>query len=230
MELRIVRSLIGIEINKLMKTTIFPFLYFFLLLTVLTACKKDGTGYIPEGSYETYVDPRDGQEYLTVTIGSQVWMAKNMNYKTGNSWWPNNNVSEGNTYGRLYDWSTACSVCPTGWHLPSDAEWQQLVDFIGNNLNAGGKMKDNGTTLGWVFWAYPNTGATNESGFSAQPAGVRHKNGSFHHLRYRGIWWTSREKDHNSAWARNLYYNSTNVGKEIYYKYYGFSVRCMRNN
>jgi uncharacterized protein (TIGR02145 family) len=141
---------------------------------LLIGCKKD------EESDETtgeFTDSRDGQVYKWVKIGNQVWMAENLNYETPNSWWYDNNSANGDIYGRLYTWAAAMNgesssnsvpsgvqgVCPDGWHLPSDAEWTVLTDYLGGESVAGGKMKEAGT----VHWNSPNTGATNSSGFTA---------------------------------------------------------------
>ncbi len=135
----------------------------------------------------SFTDPRDGQTYNTVKIGNQWWMAENLNYDadTG-SWCYNDNSSNCTTYGRLYDWATALTVAPAGWHLPTDAEWTVLTDYLGGLSVAGGKMKETGTT----HWSSPNTGATNESGFTALPGGSRYyPDGAFHHLGYDAIFW-----------------------------------------
>ncbi len=115
----------------------------------------------------------DGNNYATVQIGSgksvQTWMAENLNYITGNSWCYNDNTSNCDIYGRLYDWQTALGACPSGWHLASDAELTALTDFLGGVWIAGGKMKETGT----AHWFSPNYGATNSSGFTARPGGWR---------------------------------------------------------
>jgi len=128
--------------------------------------------------FGTFTDTRDGRTYKTVIIGNQTWMAENLNYKaeTG-SWFYNNDSSIGAIYGRLYDWETALKVCPTGWHLPSDIEWTELADSLGNS-KVGGKMKVPGT----LYWKAPNTDATNVSGFSALPGGYRNTIGQFLYL------------------------------------------------
>lgn len=173
-----------------------------------------------------FTDPRDNQVYPTVQIGDQCWMQKNMNYETGNSWCYANNSSNCNTYGRLYDWETALKVCPNGWHLPSDAEWQKLVDFLGGKDVAGGKMKETGTS----HWESPNKGATNSSGFAALPGGYRGANGHFDYLTSYAQFWPSTEYSSKYAWARNLNYFDENVFRSYNYsKATGFSCRCLKN-
>jgi len=143
------------------------------------------------------------------------------------------------TYGVLYNWSAAMNgaassttnpsgiqgVCPTGWHLPSDAEWTELTDYLGGTTIAGGKLKETGTT----HWASPNTGATNETGFTALPGGNRNYDGSFNYIGSYGYWWSATENLATDAWNRYMgnYHSSVsrgNVPKEL-----GFSVRCVRD-
>jgi len=145
------------------------------------------------GSTGTFTDPRDDQTYTTIDIGSQTWFAENLNYNTGdgnnNSWCYDNNGSNCDIYGRLYTWEAATSACPDGWHLPSDDEWTTLIDFLGGEDVAGGKMKETGTT----HWNSPNAGATNSSGFTALPGGYRSTNGGFYDRGSFGIWWSATE-------------------------------------
>ena len=145
---------------------------------------------------------------------------------------PNNN-----TYGVLYNWPAAMNgaassttnpsgvqgVCPTGWHLPSDAEWTELTDYL--TSYAGGKLKETGTT----HWNSPNTGATNETGFTALPGGYRIDSGSFVSIGNYGLWWSATEFDTNNAWFRFMLYNNSDVYRSSNYKELGFSVRCLRD-
>ena len=145
------------------------------------------------------------------------------------------------TYGVLYNWPAAMNssasssanpsgvqgVCPTGWHLPSDAEWTELTDYLGGVSVAGGKLKETGTT----HWASPNTGATNETGFTALPGGRRLVDGTFFFIGSYGFWWSAIEYDSDDAWYRYMLYNYSNVGRSSYNygKEVGFSVRCVRD-
>ncbi len=95
----------------------------FFTTIFLGACDKGENDKINLG---TMTDTRDGQTYLTVYIGSQTWMADNLNYITNESWWYDHNSQNGETYGRLYSWEAAMDACPNGWHLPSDDEWKEL--------------------------------------------------------------------------------------------------------
>jgi len=142
-----------------------------------------------------FTDPRDGQVYPYKKIGTQVWMTKNLNYAAAGSLCYDNSPANCNIYGRLYDWNTAQTVAPPGWHLPSEAEWTILLNYLGGNLVAGGKMK---TTTGWNS---PNEGATNSSGFSALPAGYydsRPGMGFKEILNYSAFW--------SSDYQANVYY------------------------
>jgi len=148
-------------------------------------------------------------------------------------------TSNYNTYGVLYNWPAAMAgsassnanpsgvqgVCPAGWHLPSDAEWTELTDYLGGTRVAGGKLKETGTT----HWNSPNTGATNETGFTALPGGSRYNNGNFTNIRYHGGWWSSTEYGTYLAWYRYAGYNFSDVGRLNYGKEVGFSVRCVRD-
>ena len=143
------------------------------------------------------------------------------------------------TYGVLYNWSAAMNgatssnanpsgvrgICPAGWHLPSDAEWTQLIDYLGGEDVAGGKLKETGTQ----HWIDPNTGATNETGFTALPGGSRHHDGHFDSIGGTGIWWSATEGYATYAWGRYVYYNSSTVRRRSNYKELGFSVRCLRD-
>ena len=143
------------------------------------------------------------------------------------------------TYGVLYNWTAAMDgeassttnpsgiqgVCPAGWHLPSDAEWTELTDYLGGTV-AGGKLKETGTT----HWNSPNTGATNETGFTALPGSYRDPDGpSFYYIGYFGYWWSATEYDSSNAWYRYVYYYSSGVLRSDNYKGVGFSVRCVRD-
>ncbi|MCX6257588.1 MAG: fibrobacter succinogenes major paralogous domain-containing protein, partial [Bacteroidia bacterium] len=143
--------------------------------------------------------------------------------------WYNNDLQYKNTYGALYNWYAVNTgnLCPTGWHVPSDAEWTQLTDFLGGENVAGGKLKETGTT----HWSSPNTGADNSSGFSALPGGARADDGTFNDLSHTDDLWSATEYIALTAWTRDLRYNNAHVGLSCYYgKSFGFSVRCIKDN
>jgi uncharacterized protein (TIGR02145 family) len=191
----------------------------------------------------------DGNVYQTVTIGTQVWMAENLkvtHYRNGDSI-PNitdNTTWAGLTtgayctflnsagylaiYGRLYNWyavNDIRNISPAGWHVPTPLEWQTLADYLGGNTVAGGKMKQTGTTL----WSSPNTGATNESGFSGLPGGDRSSDGGWFNITNYALFWSSMEFDNGFAWWRNLGYNTSASSAGYYSKRDGFSVRCVKD-
>jgi uncharacterized protein (TIGR02145 family) len=115
-------------------------------------------------------------------------------------------------------------ACPSGWHLPSDAEWTQLVNYLGGVSVAGGKLK---STTGWVS---PNAGATNESNWSGLPGGALFSNVHFDDIGYYGSWWSSTGYNAGNAWYRDLFYYYGIVYRDKSYKTIGFSVRCLRDN
>jgi uncharacterized protein (TIGR02145 family) len=143
------------------------------------------------------------------------------------------------TYGVLYNWTAAMDgeassttnpsgiqgVCPAGWHLPSDAEWTELTDYLGGEMVAGGKLKETGTT----HWNSPNSGATNETGFTALPGGNRSGPGTFSNIGSNGGWWGATESLATDAWNRNIYYDNSDVDRNGSNKEVGFSVRCLRD-
>jgi len=191
----------------------------------------------------------DGNVYPTVTIGTQTWMAENLKttkYNDGTAiplvtnstewsnlttpgycWYNNDEASYKNTYGALYNWYTVNTekLCPTGWHVPTDSEWVTLTDYLGGISVAGGKLKETGTT----HWKNPNTGATNESGFTALPGGYRSNDGAFDDVGYYGSWWSSTEYSTTNAYSRRLYYNYAYFYRLYYNKKLGYSVRCVRD-
>jgi len=194
----------------------------------------------------------DGNIYKTIQIGTQVWMAENLKttkYRNGNligtttpatldisaetspkyQWACGGNESNVATYGRLYTWYAATdsrNICPSGWHLPTDAEWTTLTTFLGGETVAGGKLKETGTT----HWYSPNTGATNSSGFTALPPGYRLSYGTFGNIGHDGRWWSSTENHTSNAWYKYLYYLSSYANSYYNLEAHGFSVRCLRDN
>ncbi len=190
----------------------------------------------------------DGNVYQTVTIGEQVWMAENLkvtHYRNGdaiptghsNSDWSNlstgayavydENEQNADTYGYLYNWyavDDSRNIAPEGWHVPTDDEWQTLVDYLGGSSIAGGKMKETGTE----HWNSPNTGATNESGFTALPGGYRRNYGNYSHMGNYCCFWSSAEYSSSYAWYRRLTYYGSDVDRGNYDKQSGFSVRVVR--
>jgi uncharacterized protein (TIGR02145 family) len=221
----------------------------FIATTALISCKKDDKNNDP-GT----VKDVDGNVYHSVTIGTQVWMIENLKttkYSDGSAippvtsnatwfdlnspgfcWYNDDEVTYKKVYGALYNWYAVNTnkLCPSGWHVPSAAEWTTLVTYLGGQLVAGGKLKESKT----IHWQDPNLGATNESGFTALPGGCASANGYWGIGTY-GYWWSSTEglsgpygipseiyipMHYNSVSVSNGYDSSKNTG---------YSVRCIKN-
>jgi uncharacterized protein (TIGR02145 family) len=190
----------------------------------------------------------------TATIGTQVWMTKNLDVstfrngdkipeaKTQEEWekagenqqpawcYYNNDPANGVKYGKLYNWfavNDSRSISPLGYHIPSDAEWTKLEDFLGGAIIAGSKLK---STSGWNEYPGQSGNGTNASGYSGLPGGCRSNLGDFELIGKHGYWWSSSEYDATFAWGRGLMDYNGNVkrgygpGKEG-----GFSVRCVKD-
>ncbi|MBA7577613.1 hypothetical protein ES708_19466 [subsurface metagenome] len=144
----------------------------------------------------------------------------------GYCWYNNDEAGYKNTYGALYNWHTVNTgkLCPTGWHAPTDSEWTTLTDYLGGTSVAGRRLKEAGTT----HWYSPNTGATNESRFTALPGGYRSRSGTFDDIGYYGHWWSSSEYTAR-AYYRYLSYNSAAIISYYYSMRFGMSVRCVRD-
>jgi|GEM_PF-2741465 len=176
------------------------------------------------GGGDTFTDPRDGQVYATIDIGSQIWMAENLNYHTSSSWCYDDDDVNCAIYGRLYDWDAALSACPLGWHLPSDDEWGLLEDYLGGSNIAGGKMKEVGT----AHWNFPNTGATNTSGFEALPGGKRNNYTGFSSKGTQAMYW-SNSSISSFGWYRYLIYEDENLHRSFDNKEDALSIRCLKD-
>lgn len=196
-----------------------------------------------------FTDSRDGRQYSTVQIGSQCWMKENLNVGMqilGNQDPSNNGVIEKycfddnvvncTSYGGLYTWHEMMQysqtertqgICPNGWYLPSNQDWNTLITYLGGINAAGGKMKE----IGFVHWQNPNTGANNLSGFSGLPGGkLDGVSGSYYYVGYRGCFWPSSRYDITSSGNKGyaLYHDSEML--DFYWESYfsGLSVRCIR--
>ncbi|MBN1597118.1 MAG: fibrobacter succinogenes major paralogous domain-containing protein [Bacteroidales bacterium] len=214
------------------------------LLIIAYGCKKDDDDTITDA---------DGNIYTSVTIGSQVWMVENLkttkyNDGTGitlitdNSEWRNttapaycwydNNISNKELFGAFYSWNAVNTekLCPSGWHVPTLTELDELIEFLGGESVAGGKLKATGTIEGADgLWYQPNTDATNETGFSALPGGMRAAD--FYDFNYGGVWWLSTEYSPERAHAYYINYDSgaINLNDDGFAKYHGYSVRCIKD-
>ena len=197
-----------------------------------------GILFNPNLSYETLTDSRDNQTYKTIKIGTQTWMAQNLNYAETDTWCYNDSTKYCDLYGRLYDWNTAMQgaassnnipsgvkgICPTGWHLPSDAEWDILANNLGGLYVAGGKMKETGT----IHWNSPNTGADNSSGFTGLPSGYRSNVVCFYSLGDYTAFWTSIEYFYVYTRTMNIF-NASLARIDVNFKTDGKSVRCLKD-
>ncbi len=188
----------------------------------------------------------EGQEYGTIQISDQCWFRENLNvgeFLSSAFTMTNNEIIEKycyldlpencDTYGGLYEWNEMMDyvvepgvqgICPPGWHVPTDDDWQELIEFLGGDRDAGGLMKEIGTE----HWDSPNTGATNASGFTALGAGQYQGGGVFTDLNKVTIFWSSTTSGllFSNYWL--LQYNSTSVNTDSYVRTRGFSVRCLR--
>jgi uncharacterized protein (TIGR02145 family) len=192
----------------------------------------------------------EGNVYMIVTIGAQTWMAENLRttkYNNGEpiinvtddvTWssltngaycWYNNSPANKDTWGALYNWyavSDNRNIAPIGWHVPTDEEWNTLVLYLGGNLVAGGKLKETGT----IHWSSPNTAATNTFGFTAIPAGGRGgQTAIFGGINLASNYWTNSQINTGTAWYRAVHYDNASVLHDPFEKYFGFSVRCVRD-
>lgn len=210
-----------------MKKTKLLFGLFTVTLFMLYSCSKNKE--TPWACGDTITDI-DGNVYTTVSIGNQCWMKENL--KTVSTIGDNRcyDSSEANCaiYGRLYDWEAAMNVTlPTGWHLPTDEEWTILSNYLGGDSIAGGKMKE----VGFDHWGSPNTGATNESGFTGLPGGTVRETSPFNNLGASGFFWSSTEDSINpsAAWRRKLLSGYIDLNRFNSAKTNAMSVRCIKD-
>jgi len=193
----------------------------------------------------------DGNRYKTVSIGTQKWLKENLKTTKFNdgteiplvpdpgTWteltspaycWYNNDEANKDVYGALYNWHAVNTgkLCPEGWHVSADSEWVKLIVFLQEkefSEDTGNKLKEAGTT----HWKSPNSGATNESGFTALPGGYRSFNGAFTYLGISGYWWSSTQFMESNVYFYNLRYKFRIIYKYISNKSNGFSVRCIKD-
>jgi uncharacterized protein (TIGR02145 family) len=191
----------------------------------------------------------DNNNYQVVVIGTQIWMAENLKttkYKDstpvplvedaaswavlnapGYCWYNNDAAANKSVYGALYHWLTinTGNLCPSGWHIPSDVEWTTLTNFLGGEAVSAGKLKETGTT----HWQGPNTGATNEFGFTALPGGNRGIDGTFSNIGSNGYWDSATEYNSSNRYGRAMNYNTLDLVRGPYGKRRGLSVRCLKD-
>jgi|AP95_1055475.scaffolds.fasta_scaffold01111_5 uncharacterized protein (TIGR02145 family) len=211
---------------------------------------------INDGScYHGVVTDVDGNEYQAVQIGDQLWMKENLkvtHYRNGdnipnitnNGEWGgdttgaygdyNNNPLNSGIYGRLYNWYAVVderAIAPDGWHVPTNDEWETLIDFLGGQSIAGGQLKSTGTTDEETgLWKAPNEGATNESGFTGLPGGYRDNDtGGYEDVSVTGSFWTSTELHSSASYQWSLYHDWEGANGSAWHNTHGYSVRCVMN-
>jgi uncharacterized protein (TIGR02145 family) len=192
----------------------------------------------------------DGNVYDTVNIGNQVWLKQNLkttHYNNGVSipnvsssalwlglysgarcYYNNDSAAYDAIYGALYNWYAVVDtnkICPTGWHVATNAEWQAAETYLGGDSVAGGAMKEAGT----LHWLTPNYAATNSSGFTALPGGGLSNTGDFQYINEIGFWWTSTSFSSALVWGLYMWNQSPGVEHDPVYKNYGVSLRCIRD-
>jgi uncharacterized protein (TIGR02145 family) len=215
-----------------------------------TAYGKEATFSIVMNETGPQITDIEGNVYKTVYIGSQLWMAENLKttrYRDGTAipsdpltssewiglttgalcYYDNDELNNKNIYGPLYNWYAVAderTLCPSGWHIPTNDEYMELRDYLGGLSIAGAKMKETESGL----WEFPNTGADNSSGFTALPGGDRDE-GAFGSIHNGTGWWSSTEVDDENAWSHYLYYSSTSFFPSPDEKVSGCSVRCIKD-
>jgi uncharacterized protein (TIGR02145 family) len=225
-----------------------------IALNILTAPQAHTCGafnvHNPAKTYGSMSD-QQGNSYKTIVIGNQEWMAENLKttvYRNGdaipnisdaNQWGAltsggmcsqNNNSQYECPYGKLYNWYAVAdprNVCPTGWHVPTYVEWLALTNYLGGVEVAGDKMKSE--QLETQYWFNPNTGATNESGFSGLPGGFRFNSGEFSQIGGEGAWWSSNSTGSNNSWSCKLGVFDGYANLSINDEHDGLSIRCLRD-
>lgn len=218
------------------------------LMITSTPVKPHDRPVIPSASQ--IVTDVDGNVYLTVRIGRQVWMVENLRTtrlndftaiplvtnnqewtkltSPGYCWYNNKPGTYKNDYGALYNYYAVSTgkLAPQGWHVPTEKDWQILIDSLGGESVAGGKMKERGT----LHWQIPNTVVKDSSGFSGLPGGCRFPSGKSFLLERQGYWWTAWVNENNNfAVARSMVSYNTSIHKFYESKSYGFSVRCIKD-
>ncbi|HQK71916.1 MAG TPA: FISUMP domain-containing protein [Bacteroidales bacterium] len=209
-----------------------------------------GTSFSNDMTFTTpeVVTDVEGNSYVTLIIGDQIWMAENLRttkfadgtvipeVKGKNAWknrmkaaycWYDNDTSYRKVTGALYNWYTVMAtnmLCPKGWHVPTRSEWDILLNSMGGYEKAGSKLKERGT----AHWQDPNRDATDESGFTALPGGVRNIGGLFSYYGIKGQWWTSDDTVKNLAWYQAMDFNNTAVNRFFTVKSEGMSIRCVK--
>lgn len=226
-----------------------------IVLLALISCHKNPTESEQNGIVTGTIRDVEGNIYKIIRIGKQWWMAENLRvtqYRngewiinvTGSKTWSDltvgaycyydNDFDKAKNYGNLYNWNALVdrrNLAPEGWHIPTDDDWQELVDYLGGETLAGGEMKSVGSIENNDgLWAGSNESGTDEFGFSALPAGYRNQNGLYNGKDSSAYFWSSTEKGNNTAVYRYLNHdNSTVYRDDSGLKQAGYSIRCVRD-
>ncbi len=219
-------------------------------MMIFTGCTKENPDNKPDdkSTIPATITDMDGNTYKTVKIGSQVWMRENLRttkYNDGSSiplivdsviWtnrthpaycWYSNDIANKIPYGALYNWFAIDSgkICPVGWRVPSNDDWNKLITSAGGSVHGGDQLKEQGI----IHWGSLNSTATNTSGFTALPAGYRHgDDGTFLNKGNYGVWWSSNDYGLKQfGWATSLYSQFSSIEVNFYRSNYGYSVRCI---
>lgn len=204
---------------------------------------------VPQGNTQTVTD-YDGNVYQTIVIGKQEWMTENLkvtHYTNGvlipnvplmqqwgilqkgaRCYYNNDSIANDSVYGALYNWYVIIDtgkICPVGWHIPTHEEWNILENLLGGWEIAGGKMKETGT----MHWKAPNNEATNSTGFTGLPGGMRGLSNKFEYMGENGLWWTSTEFNASAAWSRYQWNMQGVSDANPVPKILGLSIRCIRD-
>lgn len=211
-----------------MKTKFFFFLTILPVISVFSSCDSN------DEDDETTVADFDGNEYNVVEIGDDFWLVENLittHYNNGDpiplgllngttgSYVNYDTPQDDAVYGLIYNWyavNDSRGICPQGWHIPSRAEWELLAALLGGDNDAGAFLKDT------LYWDSPNTGANNETGFTARP-------GAYGSIGQLAAFWSSTERDSDNAYYFKLYYNNTNAFIDYAEKGSGFNCRCIKD-
>jgi uncharacterized protein (TIGR02145 family) len=236
----------------LIKTLFEKYFLISVLLISINGCKKNNDN---DRAPATVTDI-DGNVYNTIMIGTQLWMKENLktaHYRNGDpiltglsdaDWtqttygayaiffYPtilNDTTANNATYGKLYNWFAVTdprNIAPVGWHVPSDVEWTTLTNYLGGDVASFDKMQEEGMT----HWTCNYSGASNSSGFTALPGGVRSSyDGSFAIINVTGEWWSTTENNAGTAWLRDMTCNNYKVFRDNGAKQAGMSVRCVKD-
>lgn len=221
-------NFLGINIMK--SISLKSIIVFFLFILFL-GCNKEEVDPFEKDS-GVFTDSRDELDYNWVRIGERIWMAENLAYDAGNLSWPyDDDETNVNNMGRLYTWMTALTVCPAGWHLPTDQEWELLATYIsvleGPYNKGGDDWLDLGNHLKATSgWKVGN--GTDDFGFAGLPGGLRYDN-KFGYIGEFGGWWSATERSSTNAWVRGMTSTEPDFYRYDYPKEHGFSIRCVKD-